>query len=104
MQYSGKHSPSGLSRKDIDLPDWVERAMFMRWFAIGIGLVLAVITGLPFFALVGFVVFFGVGYAVYHIYKQEDPVSAEIAFYNEADGFHSGDGDGDGDGGGDGGD
>ncbi|WP_171173025.1 hypothetical protein [Ruegeria sp. HKCCD8929] len=99
MKDSGKGTSYRPTRKDIELPDWVETAMIMRWFAIGIGVVFYWITESILFPILGFAVFIAVGHVVYRLYRKEDPVSAEIAFYNETDGFHSEDADGDGDGG-----
>ncbi|WP_319545701.1 hypothetical protein [Ruegeria conchae] len=99
MSDGERRPPPALSRKDIDLPDWVETAMILRCFAIGIGVVLYWITESYWAIVLSILVFFAIGHIVYRLYRKEDPVYAEIAFYNENDGYHSGDGDGDGDGG-----
>ncbi|WP_170790114.1 hypothetical protein [Ruegeria lacuscaerulensis] len=98
-KHTNNRYTSGLARRDIQLPAWVENAMILRWFAIGLGVIFYWITESLWAPAIGIAVFAGIGHLVYQIYKKEDPVSAEIAFHNDTDGYHSGDADGDGDGG-----
>lgn len=86
----------GKTRKDVVVPAWVENAMHGRWGILILAGIIGGISQLWWIWALGVLSFLAVGHFTYKSYHKEDPVSAEIVFNNETDGFNSGDGDGDG--------
>lgn len=89
-----------MTRKGINVPDWVVWSMRLRWLILIVfGFAVWGREDLWWVWAVGLLLFLVAGWITYKIYSYQDPVHAEIVFYNEEDGYSSGDGDGDGDGG-----
>lgn len=86
------------TRKDIDIPEWVTMAMTGRYLLLFFAAVSYGVTEQYLVPAILVASFFGASHLVYRVYRKQDPVSAEVVFYNEEDGYHSG-GNDDGDGG-----
>ncbi|MEJ6404659.1 hypothetical protein [Yoonia sp. 2307UL14-13] len=85
------------THRDIRLPSYVENAMTGRWFVLILGGLLTAVTKSALLwglTVAGFILL--TDYAS-RKYYHENPVEWEIAFHNDVDGYHNGDGDGDGD-------
>jgi hypothetical protein len=92
-----KQGPKRPTRNDIDVPGWVEVAMMGRYFLLFLAVMTYVQYETYLVPILFAALFFGSSHVIYRVYRKHDPVSAEIAFYNEEDGYHSsGDDDGDG--------
>ena len=90
---------AGKTRQDVAVPDWVEMAMAARW-AIAVPLFLyGIVAQNGWFGFASLLTLFIVPRVTFKIYSRQDPVSAEIVFHNEVDGYGSGDSDDGGDGG-----
>lgn len=100
MLFGGQRTETIQTRKYTPYPEWVKVAMILRYVWIVIGGVAYANGDSVWIWASALLAFLFTGKIVYWIYRVQDPVTAEIVFNNEEDGYDAGsDGDGDGDGG-----